>query len=194
MRRAWALGLLLLLVACGGGSRVTRLDDGSEADLSGRWNDTDARLVARAMIAQMLEGAWLAEFARTHPARPRPAIVGGTVSNRTLEYIDVGTLLAGIEQAVTASRQATFVAGRRERGEVREERREQAVFASVETQKIEGRETGADFLLKGELRSTEETVGGMTVITYQVTLALINVESNEKTWIGNHKIRKLLRP
>jgi PBP1b-binding outer membrane lipoprotein LpoB len=190
MGRAWVLALVLLAVACGSGPTVTRLDSQAAGDLSGRWNDTDSRLVARAMIAQMLQGDWLDEFAQAHPERPRPVIVGGTVANRTLGYIDVGTFLAEIERAVTSSRQASFVAGRRERGEVRDERRDQALHASDETRKDEGRETGADFLLKGELRSTEDRAGGAILVAYQVTLALINVETNEKAWIGDHTIRK----
>jgi len=39
-----------LLTACGGGKQVTRLEADTVTDLSGRWNDTDARLVAEEMI------------------------------------------------------------------------------------------------------------------------------------------------
>ena len=47
-----------LLVGCGGGKQITRLDPGTQTDLSGKWNDTDSRLVAEEMISDCLSGPW----------------------------------------------------------------------------------------------------------------------------------------
>ena len=48
------LVLACLPLACGGGKQVTRLDTESVTDLSGKWNDTDSRLVAEEMINDCL--------------------------------------------------------------------------------------------------------------------------------------------
>ena len=45
--RAAVMALLLGgLAACGAETKVTRVDAGVVTDLSGRWNDTDSRMVA----------------------------------------------------------------------------------------------------------------------------------------------------
>ena len=47
--------LLVGLTACGGETRVTRIDAGVVTDLSGRWNDTDSRIVAESMVKEALD-------------------------------------------------------------------------------------------------------------------------------------------
>ena len=39
---------------CGSETKVTRVDSGLVTDLSGRWNDTDSRQVAEAMVNEAL--------------------------------------------------------------------------------------------------------------------------------------------
>jgi len=48
---------LLLLVGCQStNNRVSRVSSDLETDLSGRWNDTDSRLVSEAMVEELLSG------------------------------------------------------------------------------------------------------------------------------------------
>jgi hypothetical protein len=47
---------VLLLVGCG--TKVNRVSHDSVIDLSGRWNDTDSRLVAEEMLRDCLSAAW----------------------------------------------------------------------------------------------------------------------------------------
>jgi hypothetical protein len=44
----------LMLAAIGCGKQVRRIDPDSTTDLSGKWNDTDSRLVAEEMISDCL--------------------------------------------------------------------------------------------------------------------------------------------
>ena len=41
---------------------VTRIDADKQIDLSGRWNDTDAKLVAQEMIKDVLSRQWRENF------------------------------------------------------------------------------------------------------------------------------------
>ncbi len=45
-------------------------------------------------------------------------------------------------------------------------------------------------MLKGSLKSIEDSVEGKKVVYYQADLELINLESNEISWIGSKKIKK----
>ena len=53
-----------------------------------------------------------------------------------------------------------------------------------------GQELGADFMLLGQIDSILDSAEGESVRYYQVELELIDIETNEKTWIGQKKLKK----
>lgn len=181
---------VLILVGCGHELKVTRVDSDLVMDLSGRWNDTDSRVVAEAMVKDALQYPWLGNFSQ---ARGRqPVVVVGTVVNSSHEHISVQTFMTDLERELTNSQKVTFVAGKGERDEVRTERKEQAVYASEETQKGPGKETGADYMMKGAIATILDEVDGTKVIFYQVDLQMIDLENNTKVWYGQKKIKKVV--
>ena len=93
---------------------------------------------------------------------------------------------------MTNSQQVTFVADKGERQEVREERRDQAVHALESTQKVPGREVGADYMMKGQISSIQDEADGIKSVFYQVDLELIDLANNVKSWYGQHKIKKVI--
>lgn len=180
--------LALLMIGCGGGKQITRLDPGSQTDLSGKWNDTDSRLVAEEMIADCLSRPWLTDFAISQGAKP--VVVVGTVDNLTHEHISMETFIADFERELINSSQVRFVAAQDWRAEIRAERQEQQEFASRETMKKMRNELGADFMLQGSIKSIVDQEGGKKVVFYQTDLELVNIETIEKVWIGQKKIKK----
>ena len=58
-----ALVVAALAVSACGIKRVSRVDPNSVTDLSGRWNDTDSRLVANELIGQSLGASWARDWA-----------------------------------------------------------------------------------------------------------------------------------
>lgn len=178
----------LLLLACSSGRQVTRLDAGATTDLSGKWNDTDARLVADTMIADCLDKPWIDEF--REEAGKKPVVTVGNIRNLTSEHIDTETFTTEFERELINSARVTFVARPDQRIDVREERLDQDYYASPETRKQLRNETGADFILLGAIKSITDQVEGKSTIFYQTDLELINIESNEKVWIGTKKIKK----
>lgn len=177
-----------LIAGCGGGKTVTRLDTDSVTDLSGRWNDTDSRLVAEEMVSDALSRPWLTDF--TAANGERPVVTVGTIRNMTAEHIQMETFISDFERELINSRSVRFVASKEARSEIREERQEQQEFASRETAKRMREETGADFILQGALKTIIDQEGEQQVRYYQTDLELINIESMEKVWIGTKKIKK----
>jgi len=53
-------------------------------------------------------------------------------------------------------------------------------------------EKGADYIMQGTLNSIVDQYGKSKVTYYQVDLELIDLETNEKAWIGDKKIKKLI--
>ena len=187
---AVAIGVLLRLssVACVS-KRVTRIEPGAVTDLSGRWNDTDSRLVANQLIEQTLAAGWAKRYTDTHGGEA-PAVVVGSFENRTAEHIPVGTFVKDIERALLTTGAARVVASGERRVELREERKDQQQFARADTRTRLGQELGARYMLAGELQAIEDVDGRERVVFYQVDASLIDLETNAKVWAGQHKIKK----
>lgn len=181
--------LLLLSGGCASTS-VSRVDAATATDLSGRWNDTDSRLVAEGMIKEALSQPWLSTF--TNATKKPPVVVVGTVVNRSTEHINVQAFISDLERELTNSGKVTFVAGKGQREEIREERREQAANALESTQKPPGKEIGADYLLRGSIISILDEAEGTKAIFYQVDLEMVDIASNVKSWFGQKKIKKVV--
>jgi len=184
--------LLLSALACGPSMpEVKRVDPNKQTDISGKWNDTDSRLVSEEMITDVLKNKWLSDFMLKSDGK-KPRLIVGTVRNRTLEHISIGTFVNDLERAITNSGRAVFVASKTERDEVRDERLDQGINASEDTRKEPGKESGADYMLKGEINSTVDSAEGIAAIFYQVNMTLIDLGNNEKVWIGEKKIKKVV--
>ncbi len=182
--------VMLALSGCGGETRVTRVDAGVVTDLSGRWNDTDSRMVAEAMVKEALENPWLNNFSQSK--NRQPVVVVGTVLNNSHEHINVQTFVTDLERELTNSQKVTFVAGKSEREEVRTERKEQAMYAREDTQKSPGKEIGADYMMKGTIATILDEADGTKAMFYQVDLQMVDLENNAKVWFGQKKIKKVI--
>jgi len=182
--------VLLLISACSQTRTVDRIATDEVTDLSGRWNDTDSRLVAEQMIRDLTYRPWIEDYVLENGAKP--VVIVGTVRNKSSEHIQTDVFIKDIERELVNSGKVKFVASNTERDEIRDERSEQQSYASDETAKSLAQETGADFMLKGVITSTTDSIEGKAAVFYQIDLELINIESNEKTWIGSKEIKKFI--
>jgi len=189
-------GILFLVVLSvslplGCTTKVQRISVDEIKDLSGAWNDTDSRLVSEEMIQDMLEQAWLPNF--TSNRSSVPAVIVGNIRNLSHEHINVNTFIGDIERAIINSGRVEFVASSQERGEIRGERKDQDIHAREDTRKAMGQEIGADFMLKGTINTIIDASGKTQVRYYQVDLTLISMADNRKVWVGQKKIKKLVK-
>ncbi len=178
---------VLLLTACG--TKVTRIAANSTVDLSGSWNDTDSRLVAEQMLNDCLNAAWLKNYQAQNKL---PRVVVGDIRNKTHEHISTETFINDIERYLVNSGKVEFVANKAERQQLRSETADQAENASVETRQQAGEESGAELMMLGSINSIVDQEGGKSVIFYQVNLELVNIETHQKVWIGDKKIKKFV--
>jgi hypothetical protein len=186
-----ALLVTAIAAGCGGPSvNVTRTDPDTVTDLSGNWNDTDSRLVSEEMISDCLSRPWLGEFRGRE--EKKPVVIVGYVRNKTSEHIATETFVNDLQRELINSGRVSFVAEKDIREALREEKYDQSMHASQETMKEMGRELGADFMLFGSINSIVDQIEGKQAKFYQVDLELINIETNEKVWIGQKKIKKLV--
>jgi len=183
------LVVFLVLSSCAT-SNVSRVAADSQIDLSGRWNDTDSQMVATAMINDVVSRPWISDF--TASANRKPVVIVGDVKNRSDEHIDAVVFTKSLERELINAGKVKFVASSDERSAIREEKNAQQNEASAATMKKLGQETGADFYLSGVITSVVDAVEGQKVVFYKVNLELTNIETNEKVWIGDKEIKKVI--
>ncbi len=187
-----AILLVLVLVVASACSRsVTRVSPDQQIDLSGRWNDTDSKMVAEAMINDVLNRPWREDFARANGRKP--VVIVGIVQNKSSEHIESETFIKDVEREFINSGLVRVVQNSVFREKMREERAQQGEFASPETQAKWGKELGADFMMFGVITSITDSYKKEQVVSYKINLELANLETNEKVWIGDKEIKKYIK-
>lgn len=174
--------------------KVARISSDTAVDLSGYWNDTDVRLVCKDLIDKCLSSPRIASFESKN--NRLPVIMVGKFKNDSTEHIDTSIITEKMSDAIINSGLADFVADRSEREELRQERKDQNVggYTSEETMKNMSNETGADFMLKGSVKTIVDKVDNKTVRTYFVYVQLINLETNIVMFkASNESIKKYIK-
>lgn len=186
----FAMVFIALLSSCSNRT-VTRVSSDQQIDLSGRWNDIDSKQVAEAMINDVLNRPWREDFMRAE--NRKPVVIVGMIQNKTSEYIEPETFIKDIEREFINSSMVRVVQNSVFREKLREERAEQGEFASPETQAKWGKELGADFMMFGIMNATTDSYKKEKVVNYKINLELVDIETNEKVWLGDKEIKKYIK-
>lgn len=180
---------LVIFASCS--RTVTRVEPTTAIDLSGRWNDTDSRMVADKMIYDLFDSQTFKDYARQ--LGRKPVIVMGPIRNKTSEHIDADNYVKKFEMVIHNSAIAEIVESGDFRDKLRTERTEQQDFASSATAKQFGKEIGADLMLFGEMTSETDTNNRKRVVNYITTLFLTDIETSKRIWYGQDEIKKLVK-
>jgi len=174
------------------GTKVTRVNSGTQIDLSGYWNDVDVKIVCESLMNDCLNSPRVVQ-AIAAKGKTLPVVLVGSFRNESSEHIDTGIISSTMEMAIFDSGKMNFVAGGDTRNEIREERQGQQIHASEATASALANETGADFLLTGTVRAIVDKANNQTVRTYFVFAEMTNIETNMRIWIGkNSEIKKVI--
>ncbi len=190
MARLAMLFLIVLFFSCQTRS-VTRVSPDTQIDLSGRWNDSDSRLVADKMINDLLLSDRFKEYAQGRPKKP--AIVIGFIRNKTSEHIDANNYIKKFEIAIYNSNIAELVEADEFRDKLRVERSQQQDFADPATVSQWGKEIGADLMLFGEMNAETDVSNNKRIVNYITTLFLTDIETNKRIWYGQKEIKKIVK-
>jgi len=193
MKKVYIAVMALAVITLGACShKVTRIDPAEQVDLSGRWNNTDSRLVAEEMIQTILREKWVGDHQEAHGGQ-KPVVIVGFVTNKSHEHIEAETFVKDVESSFIKSGRVRLVQGGKKRDELRAEKADQQTNASVSSMKKFGLEQGADYILQGSINSIVDSQKRKKVVYYQVDLELTNIQSNEVVWIGDKKIAKFVK-
>jgi uncharacterized protein (TIGR02722 family) len=179
------------LLSCG--HSVARVDADTQIDLSGYWNDTDLRQAADALIRECVATPRISQFDRTRGKLP--VIIVGTFRNASDEHIDTSILAQRLEASILNSGKAEFVASGDLRREIRAERDEQQQgYTSDDSMAALGRETGADFIMTGSVKTMVDRYDRTATRSYFITAELTDITTNRRVWIGEYnEIKKVIK-
>ena len=190
MKRVWMMTATVVaaLVLAGCSTEVKRIDVNQVRDISGRWNDTDSRLVSEEMIRDSLSSGWIDRYSLS--LRKTPVVIIGRIRNLSQEHINTNTFVNDLERAFVNSGRVDVVASRSERGDIREERADMDLNAAEATRKEMGKEAGADYMLMGTINTIIDASGSEQIRFYQVDLTLVSLADNRIVWTGQKKLKK----
>lgn len=181
------------LTGCGPKRSVVRVGVESQTDLSGNWNDTDARLTSEALVKDCFERPWLGKFAGENGRAPKVRV--WKIVNKTDEHIDAQVFVKNLERAMVNSGEVDVVAQRGSELESVNEEQDYGVSGRVSDESAPsiGNQEGADFVLVGRMATVVDQVEGKRAKLYKVTLELIHATTARKVWMGDHEIKKVIK-
>lgn len=197
MKTAASIVLAASLAIAGGCSPhryVDRVEPNTPIDVDYRFNDVDARATYQAMVQDCLSRPWIDGHYQNFGGR-KPVVIVGPIENATEDRIDTKLITTDIERELINSGRVTFVAMKGQRDPIREEREQGQEWSRPETRKQMKAETGADYMMLGRIMqdSPRALSGKSGVNYYKINLEVINLETNEKVWIGTNEIKKVWR-
>lgn len=186
------LASVLVAFSVSAKTKVQRVNEKKSLDVDGYWNDTDVKTVCSTLIEDCIESPRVAKFEKNNGRVP--VVIIGKIKNESSERIDTSIVAKRLQTEILNSGVLEFVASKDERDELRDEKADQADHSSVETAKEIDNEQGADFMLQGSVKTIVQKDGKYTARTYDVTVTLIDIETNRIVWQGQDtSIRKLIK-
>ncbi|NBO39599.1 hypothetical protein EBU99_13555 [bacterium] len=151
-----------------------------------RWSDTDNQEVAREIVKKALLSHWL-DRVKSGP----PKVGVGRVRNMTSEEIDTTALVNFMQDELINSGKVTFVANDEStRQAIDAELARQETYTKSSERSEVGQQSGIQYLFQGDINSKTEQDEDLKVINYQVNFKLINLQSTQIEWSGQHRVRK----
>lgn len=181
----------LIMVSCGS-TKVSRVDSDEVIDLDGYWNESDVRIVCDSLIEECISSPRIAKFEGQQGRAP--VVIIDSIRNQSSEHIDTSIVEKKFQTAIINSGVMEFVSSSTERQALREEKADQADHSTYDTAKEMDQETGADFMLKGSVKTIVQSAGDKTVRTYYVYAELHDIKTNKIVWMAeNDSIKKVIK-
>lgn len=181
----------LMMISCGS-TKVSRVDSDEVIDLDGYWNESDVRIVCDSLIEECINSPRIAKFEGQQGHAP--VVIIDSIRNQSSEHIDTSIVEKKFQTAIINSGVMEFVSSSTERQALREEKADQADHSTYDTAKEMDQETGADFMLKGSVKTIVQSAGDKTVRTYYVYAELHDIKTNKIVWMAeNDSIKKVIK-
>jgi uncharacterized protein (TIGR02722 family) len=175
-----------LITACN--TPVTHYGNAQKTEtVNADFGSTDLQMIAETMVGSLLDSDKL----ERDPAEPdkAPLVAVARIVNNTSEHIDTKSITDKIRTSLIKSGKVRFSATEAQ-GDLMRQYKLQGVMADTATAKAAGKQTGAKYILRGDISSIVKTQGSTKDVYYKITLNLVDVESAVIHWAEEKEIRK----
>jgi uncharacterized protein (TIGR02722 family) len=192
MRQYWMFGTIvgaLALSSCGPKAFTKgEYDDPTRVELlDDKFNEADMQSMADTIVTSIIA------CPEVEKAAQRPVVIVDRVKNNTEEHIDIQSMTDKIRTALIKSRKVRFVDKDARETLDEEYRYNEAGNVAANKAKSRGKQTGADYLMRGAIATNIQQVGNNKFIYYKLTMNLVNLESSEIDCTEEKEIRKKYR-
>lgn len=191
----------ITLTGCSSSPTVSYANPNSVDTTTIDFGSTDLQSITTKMVDQMLSSPALAQLNRAHESsgvfdkkmvQPKPPVLFiSSIDNRTDEHIDTKNITDAISTQLINSGKFRFI-DMSQVNQVKKQLHYQQASDMVnpDTAVKVGRQIGAHFMLYGAISSIRQRNSSLESLYYQVTLKLLNIQSNIIVWQGQKDIRK----
>jgi len=168
------LFLLALFVISGAVAKSVKR--GGDADMTPYLNESDARVVCKDIVDQIIQSPRIVRFSAKNSRDPIVTI--GNIRDETGEFFDTQIIANNLKTSVLKSGVLEFMANKDVRDQMREEVYEQADHANEDVAKAMDDEDAADYMLTGSVKLMIQYDGKYQERTYIVNIELTDLQTH----------------
>lgn len=177
----------LVLASCASGPKVSYGDASAVETTTTGFGSTDLQSIAAKLVDDLISFPPIVQMT----AQRRPVVFVDKVKNKTTEHIDTESITDTVQTKLLQSGKFRFVDMTAVKA-VQEQMQFQMDSGMVDPNKAAafGKQTGAEFMLYGNMSSIVKRNSDTKDVYYKFTLKLVNLESGIMEWAGEKEIRK----
>ena len=176
----------MLLTACAG-KKISYGDATAVETTTTGFGSTDLQTIAATLVDDLLTFPPITQMT----AGRRPVMFVDKIKNKTTEHIDTESITDTVQTKILKSGKFRFVDMTAVR-QIQEQLNFQMDSGMVDPGKAVafGKQTGAEFMLYGNMSSIVKRNDSTKDVYYKFTLKMVNLESGIMEWAGEKEIRK----
>ncbi|MFT5716154.1 MAG: hypothetical protein ACJAWS_002690 [Oleiphilaceae bacterium] len=177
----------LILASCASGPKVSYGDATAVETTTTGFGSTDLQSIAAKLVDDLISFPPIIQMT----AQRRPVVFVDRIKNKTTEHIDTESITDTVQTKLLQSGKFRFVDMTAVKA-VQEQMQFQMDSGMVDPSKAAafGKQTGAEFMLYGNMSSIVKRNSSTKDVYYKFTLKLVNLESGIMEWAGEKEIRK----
>jgi len=177
----------LVLASCASGPKISYGDATAVETTTTGFGSTDLQSIAAKLVDDLISFPPIVQMT----AQRRPVVFVDKVKNKTTEHIDTESITDTVQTKLLQSGKFRFVDMTAVKA-VQEQMQFQMDSGMVDPSKAAafGKQTGAEFMLYGNMSSIVKRNSSSKDVYYKFTLKLVNLESGIMEWAGEKEIRK----
>ncbi|WP_250656709.1 penicillin-binding protein activator LpoB [Alkalimarinus coralli] len=177
----------LILASCSSGPKIQYGDATAVETTTIGFGSTDLQSIAAKLVDDLISFPPIVQMTSSR----RPVVFVDKIKNKTTEHIDTESITDTVQTKLLQSGKFRFVDMTAVKA-IQEQMKFQTESGMVDPGKAAafGKQTGAEFMLYGNMSSIVKRNSGAQDVYYKFTLKLVNLESGIMEWAGEKEIRK----